>query len=1155
MRAARRGAAQWALLLGVLAVLVAGGTLVGTCALLLTAGRERAVEAAAERADGVEGSGSADLVTLTVVFADDTSSTTATEPAPAGAEAAELLDRAVALGTQALAPFPVTTSAWVATTHFYLPGDDVRQAYLLDADTAEQGATLVAGRWPAVAADAAGAGAGADALGSRERPVEVAVLDVVARDLGLDVGDRLWLGDTPEHDGVPAARGLAVEVVGVVDPTGSRWSRDPLRGNGSYVGGWVPEYGPLLVAPGTFAGVATGAGVEADAGSDAAEGSRADPAPLALPVARASLQLDPALSGHPTALPQVADAVRGLERAVTSELATHADVVLVRSALPGLVADMGAAQRLTATSVLTVALLAVLLAATASGLVARLVVARRADEVALLSERGAGRWQLARADAGEGLVLAVLATALAVPLALAAYAGLVRSPWLADAWAVRVGPGSGVVPGSGSGSGSVGPGGSGAADAGLDGLLARVGLDARGAGVVLAAVGVAILAQVAVAVVTSARAAVPAVGARRRRTVTRGAARSGADLLLLALAALGVAQLAAHRPGTERVDPVLVAAPVLCVAAAAVLALRVLPLAARLLEGRARRATGLAGPIAAWRVARGRASAGVLLLVVAAVTATLGASWGATWWASQQDQADAAVGADAVLPADGRLAQGPALAAVPGVRVAEPVTHRTVALGSHSGGLPLVAWDTTRADDVVRGRLPGGRSWSAATAALTPTTPRDGLVVAGSDVPVEVSGTVDQPLGLSDPLVARAEVRAILEDARGARSTVPVGAVPLDGSTLRTTLRDPDGHALPDGPWTVVGLSVAVSTSSEVALGLDDDVPVHLRVRVPGAEPAGGATPGASADPVAWSSAPLDPWVLTRDPEVTRTGDAVTLEVHASLFSLAYLQAIVVDTFGFTPDEALPVALPTALAAELGLRVGGDVTVAAGTQTLPARVAALVPYVPSAASNAAVLADADAFSRAMLARGVLDPTTDEWWVATDGRPDVAWPAGAPAQVRAELAEDLRAGPLRAAVPAALVLLVVAAVLLAAAGSAAHASSGAREHDRQTVRLRVLGAPRRVLGAGAFAQHALLVTVAVALGAGLGAVLARVLLPLVVTGRDGATAVPPALPLWPWPAEAAVLGALLVACVLAGLPAARSVVRRTAALGPSLREDQ
>jgi hypothetical protein len=468
------------------------------------------------------------------------------------------------------------------------------------------------------------------------------------------------------------------------------------------------------------------------------------------------------------------------------------------------------------------------------------------------------------------------------------------------------------------------------------------------------------------------------------------------------------------------------------------------------------------------------------------------------------------------------------------------------------GGLPLVAFDTTRADDVVRGRLPGGRSWSAATAALAPATPRDGLTVTGSSVPVEVSGTFEQPLATSEPLVVHADVRAVLEDAAGARTTVPVGTVPLDGSTLRTTLRTPDGHALPDGTWTVVALSVGVSTTTEVTLGLDDDVPIRVTVRVPGASPA--ADPSSSAD-VSWSSAPLDPGLLQRDPDVTRTGDGVTLDLHVSLFSLAYLRSVVVDAMGFVPDEALPVALPESLAAELGVDVGAEVTVASGPQTLPARVAALVPYVPSAASNAAVLADSDALSRAMLARGELDPTTDEWWVATDGRAAVAWPAGTPVQVRADLVEDLRAGPLRAAVPAVLVLLVVAAILLAAAGSAAHASSGAREHDRQTVRLRVLGAPRRVLGAGAVAQHTLLVAVAVGLGAVLGAVLARVLVPLVVTGRDGATAVPPALPLWPWPLEAGVLAVLLAVCVLAGLPAARSVLRRTAALGPSLREDQ
>ncbi|MYT21268.1 hypothetical protein GTW69_13365, partial [Streptomyces sp. SID7760] len=98
------------------------------------------------------------------------------------------------------------------------------------------------------------------------------------------------------------------------------------------------------------------------------------------------------------------------------------------------------------------------------------------------------------------------------------------------------------------------------------------------------------------------------------------AVRSGADLALVALAALAYQQLSQHSGdgltagpadgGTTGVDPVLVAAPTLALCAGTLLVLRLLPLAARLGGRIAARGRGLGPALVGWQLTRrpGRAT-------------------------------------------------------------------------------------------------------------------------------------------------------------------------------------------------------------------------------------------------------------------------------------------------------------------------------------------------------------------------------------------------------------------------------------------------------------------------------------------------------------------------------------------------------------------
>ncbi len=220
----RRAVVQWPLLLAVLAVMVCSSALVGTSTLLIGSGQTTALAAAAERADGARAG--ADLVTVTAGV-NDASGTT---PPPAAATVAEL----VPLLRDAAAPFAIHTSVWAASPPMYVPGDVSRRTYLLDADTAEAHATLTQGRWPR--ATAAG------------DVIEVVLPRTAAIPLGLGVGSRVSLEASAEQ-----GTSTQLVVVGLADLDGSSaWRRDPIGGAGVSTSGWLPLYGPCLVAPGSL---------------------------------------------------------------------------------------------------------------------------------------------------------------------------------------------------------------------------------------------------------------------------------------------------------------------------------------------------------------------------------------------------------------------------------------------------------------------------------------------------------------------------------------------------------------------------------------------------------------------------------------------------------------------------------------------------------------------------------------------------------------------------------------------------------------------------------------------------------------------------------------------------------------------------------------
>ncbi|OJV60869.1 MAG: hypothetical protein BGO38_09010 [Cellulomonas sp. 73-145] len=916
---------------------------------------------------------------------------------------------------------------------------------------------------------------------------QVALLDSTARLLGVAPGSTVVLAGAPQHLGEAPADPLTVQVVGTFTPR---------RGDRTWdrdplgAAGYAPR-GASLPTYGPLV-VAPGTLVGHS------------------PVARFHVVVTPDLHGATvTGISAARGGLDGLRTALEQGLGARAQALALTDDYPDVLRRMRQQLGVTDSEVLVAALLAAALGATALGLAGRLLADRRAGETVLLRARGAAGSQLAARATVEALGLAAVAGGAAVPLSVTAYRSLAAVPRLADA-----------------------------------GLSAATGVTAT---LVMAAVSAAV-ALCGVLVVASLRATRPP----GRRSRVGMVARSGVDVILVGLAVVGYLQLRAHGVANgSAVDPVLVAAPVLCLVGGAVVALRLLPWVARLAELHASRSRRLVLPLAGWEVARRHHStAGAFLLVLATAGGTFGLTFATTWERSQGAQADAQVGMQLQVDPGAVAAgdEGPALAAATG-GVPMAVAQRPVALGTHLGLDATGAAPQLVATDVRRGfgaaPPPPGTTWDDVTAGLATARPAGPLLPGDAPAALEITGTTADgtPVLVTPSLVVR--------DRWGGQAVRPGAQVPLDGRPHRVDVPLGGAGGLPAADQvqvTALDLALALGPGAAPPGGFDQTTTLTVSVVLRGpAAPAGTSATWFGASPP-------NGWQITRGAEVSEhdgaDGAAVTATASVSLTGLLYTSGSLLLVAG-EPAEEVPAVVSRALADELGVGPGGRLSLMVDEAALDARVVGVVPYVPSAVGTRAVLVDRTTLDRALLALHDLEPLTDRWWV--DGVPD---PAAAAAAVRAAglgqptardgLIAQLRDGPLRIAFVAAMWTLVAAACVLALSGTAAHVASMIGARNLEVARLLGLGMSRRAVRATFLAQHAAVCVVAVGAGALLGTGVSRALGPLLVVSSTGGRPVPEALVVWPWTSLAVLVGLLVVGSTVVAVPVARAAVRRASA---------
>ena len=963
---------------------------------------------------------------------------------------------------------------------------------------------------------------------SASTPVPAALHADAAALLGLDIGDLVRL-DPPASG---RSGGLELRVAALVtpaDPADPRWFSEPLGRTGVSSSGSFTEVGPFFVPAVDLAQFGGEVSSIARFALDPDRVAPDDIDEIVLLADRAPVTFEAA----PTPVrvdTGLGDLLRGIDTSVRSTTAVVAAVLL---------------------QVAVVALFGLVVAASV------LFASRRSERI-LLHSRGISTRRVARDALVEAVVIAVPA-AIVGPFLAAAAVGLVG----------RWGP------------------------------VESTGLELRGAvsGAAFAVSGVA--AAIAVLLIVW-----PAIVAARcpadegdRPTRSPFLRRTGLDIVLVVLAVLGLWQLqrtgsvasAAEPGGRASVDPVLVLAPTLGIAAAALLAARILALAAAGLERVGVRSRRLAPTLAGREAARagGRRNRSSMLVVVAVAVAAFALVQSVSWERSQRDQANAAVGADVVVVPDGRPGAAVPAAdlaasyrALDRVTMVSPIDDRSVAVAAQQRPVPLIALDAagfatfsrTRSDVVadaetiaelaaptdLRGvAVPPSGGEVTATVSIAAGTPGPDRELQPTPNGVEIALVVVDEFGTLRRLPAVEQVST--PDGRETTTNVSFGRIDATGSAhmsvrlveieietpipfvdVESFVTDVDGDGVDDAsPLDVPAVRTAISL---VELGVDG---AALDVGLATWTPLSPEPERFTISPPVASVAPVGSTAL--DIELD-TGTTAQRQASARFrFVTADPDAFTADTADSRDTAVIDVLATPQLVEELAVGPDTPVSVRIGGTRVALRIVGETDVVPFAAGEPlAFLADHATLAAVdYLASGARsDP--DRWALVLDetGHDEITTILREPPFDSTTVAdrwsetEQRTRDPILVGLTGSLLMAVGAVAVVAIVGLMMAAVTGARDRRGANAVLRALGASRRELREWLVRETVPIGVLTIAIGVVTGVVIASVVSSALTGDRDGGDAVPPPQLVMPWFALGVLVVVALVAVAMVPLATSR-----------------
>ena len=921
--------------------------------------------------------------------------------------------------------------------------------------------------------------------------VPAAVPAGLARSLHLAAGQTVRLHVSAS--GAP----VDVRITGIfrpLQPGSPYWLLRSASGGVQEAGGFA-DYGPLVTSPAAMtAGRVPVVAATWAAVPDVARLSAAD------------------LQAHAGRLQSALNRVGGLGGLQNQTVATG---------LPGLLSGLGTALVVARSQLAIGAAILLVIAGATLALATVMLSSQRQAEAALLRSRGASRWQLAGSGLAEAVLL-VLPAVIAGPL----LAGLLLPPL------ARHGPLS------------------------RSGLRLPVAFPAA-AWLAAAVVGAGCLVVIAMPWLRGAGSPVRERAQRGRRGALGAATRAGADLGLLVLAGLAGWQLVHYAApvstglsGSIGIDPILVSAPVLALAAGAVILLRLLPLVVRLGDRAASRGRDMTAAVAAWQISRRplRQAGPVLLGVLAVATSVLAVAQWTSWQRSAQDQASFATGADERVDLSPQaplsLGQVATLTHAPGVTGSTPVIRSLIMLPS-SAEATLLALDTRPAVSVaaIRPDLVGG-SPRALLDRLSPAADQraatPGALVPGRPARLEITASlharsVGQPVlfvEVTDAFGIPYQLQAGMLPSSGAATTLVVPVAP--GNKAAYPLRITGfslQYVMPTTPVPVATLSIE---SVRGAAGMTGGFGAPF-AGAAGSDLTSSSTAGSgqvNAQPLVTSTATRGTALIVR----FQPGNGIFPSQFGSQPS-ALPASVSIAPPG--PAGPLPAAATSAFAAATGQGRGATFPIQVGNTTLRVTIVSVIAGFPTIGGTGGIVVDQGLLQQMLAAAGAPPQPVSEWWLRTAGTAPTSLPGGAVLTDRASLAAALLANPLGAAPQLAMLAIAAAAVILAAAGFTVAAAT-AGERARDLALLAALGATRRQLTRLLCLEQAALGVPAAVAGLVLGGVLARLVVPAVTLTATGAHPQPAVLVQVPLAVPVAV------ALVIAAVPVV------IAALGPARR---
>jgi hypothetical protein len=937
--------------------------------------------------------------------------------------------------------------------------------------------------------------------------VEAAISEAVAQGLGLKVGDSLVMPSRLDQGAE-----ITVNIIGIyriTSPADPYWWGDQLNVEGVVPGQPYSIHGPFIVSRETFLSAIPQSGAHLI--------WRAYP-----DYARLGLGDVDSLQVRAT----------GARPAFVSALGDPD--VEVKSGLPDLLSELQRALLATRTSVLLVTVQLAVLAGYALAMTAGLLVEQRRSETAMLRSRGADTSQVGALALMEGVLVAI-PVALLAPYAASLALALLNTAGPLASIGLRIDP----------------------EVTSLSRIVALVAAAACIAGLTIPAL-------------RAGRVFMEQRRGRGRQLRLGATQRAGLDIALLLVAAIGLWQLQRYGAPLTRsvqgqlgIDPLLVAAPALGLLAGGVLALRIVPLVSRAIEGFVTRTRGAVAPLGAWQLARrpGRYARAGLLLILALALGIFSAAYASTWTDAQADQADFQVGADVRISNAGRAGDVHPIDAS-GAYEGLAGVERAMAVSQGTAGLPrsiaarLVAIDAATAPEVIRLRPDLAKTTLTGLAALLagprpdvtlPTLPADARQLA-----VTISMTVNPD---PDGQVRGAPfgVSLVLRDARGLMHRLEAGQLTaLADQTARLTadLTDPaaGAAALPRGPLQMVAMELwtQVPVTGLQVTGQAKILRLEVATR--------------SAD---WQPLELDPgtggWQVTHYVRIGVDSGLVAPQPAApGIAAFSFATGVSFGgltsqiTFAVQPGgvatakvpRALAILVDTAFLRATAARIGDEIPVDLGGGVDNVSVAGSVTAFPtSQPREPTIIVDLPTLQLAQYRASGQVEEPDEWWLAVQpAKVDAVLAAlhrgpflRSTVEASTARAQQLRSDPVAVGIIGALTIGVLAAAVFAAVGFASSSAISARERLSEFALLRAVGLSRRQLSGWLALENALLVVMSAVAGTAIGLAISWAVLPSALLAEDGRQPVPPPTILVPLQViglfEAALVAVLVVLVLL------------------------